>query len=361
MVNFPTSFDTDTTLYVAVNNRRTTLTSDINDSVTTIPVVATSGFPTTGLISILTGSDITQTEAISYTGLTTTTFSGAGRGADGTDPQEHNSGDNVDHTVVAAHHNEPRGAILALEHFVGISGSEIFATTLQDAYDRGNDGVIITTAGKAVVISGTGGLIVSGTLTAPTGTFSDSLSVSGTPVSLGVPDPLTIGTINAGTVAATTSLTISGTPVPLEGVSDPLVIGTVTATTSLTISGQPVITGTEFPAKGMASFTTPSVAGTGGTQSSTQTGFANRALVRKLVVTPSSPSLMTSTIIEFFKKNTFASVDLEYRATASGTFTDNDTWFHEDEDGGSGLHWKVTNNSATAGTYDFELTQEEFA
>ena len=361
MVNFPTSFDDDTTLFVAVNNLRTTLSAGVDAVVTTIPVPDTTGFPSTGYITILTGSDVTAAEAITYTGTTPTSFTGCTRGAGGTSAVAHSAGDNVDLTVVAAHHNEPKDAILALEHFVGVSGSEVFATTLQDAYDRGDDGVIITTADKAVVISGTGGLIVSGTLTAPTGTFSDSLSVSGTPVLVEIPDPLTLGTVNAGTVAATTSLTISGTPVPLEGVSDPLNIGTVNVSTSLTVSGLPVITGTEFPAKGTSSFTTPSVAGTGGTQSSTKTGFANRALVRKLVVTPSSPSLMTSTVIEFFKKNTFASADLEYQATASGTFTDNDTWFHEDEDGGSGLHWKVTNNSATAGTYNFELTQEEFA
>jgi hypothetical protein len=342
MVNFPTSLDDDTTLYVAVNNLRTTLSAGINDSVTTIPVVTTSGFPSTGYITILTGADITEAEAITYAGLTSNSFTGATRGVDDTPANSHNSGDNVDLTIVAAHHNEPKNAIIALEHFVGVSGSETFATTLQDAYDRGDDGVIITVAGKAVVISGTGGLIVSGTLL-----------VDDVPVLTEVPDPL-----NIGSVAATTSLTISGTPVSL-GTVDPLVIGTVSASTSITISGQPVITGTEFTRKGTKSFATGVIGGPG-SATGTETGFANRALVRKLAVTPSDPANMTSHVIEFFTTSTFAEADLEYQATSSGIYVDNDTWFHEDDNSNSSLYWKMTNNSATAGTFGFQLTQEEF-
>ena len=152
MVNFPNSFDDDTTLYVAVNNLRTRLSEGINDSVTTIPVLTTSGYPTIGYISILTGSDITRTEAISYTNTTDTSFTGATRGTSGTPAAEHNAGDNVDLTIVAEHHNELKDAILNLEHFVGVSGLENFVP--QD--DFGNVGITGDASfAQDVVITGT--------------------------------------------------------------------------------------------------------------------------------------------------------------------------------------------------------------
>lgn len=156
MPNFPTSLDDDASLFLAVNNLRTTLTSSISDSDLTIPVITTSGFPNTGFITILSDpDDITKAEAISYEGYTATTFSGTQRGAGGTPALPHDGGDNVDLTIVAAHHNELKDAVIALENFVGIEGSENFF--------RVNAGVITTA----------------------TGTFTESLTISGTPVSLG--------------------------------------------------------------------------------------------------------------------------------------------------------------------------------
>lgn len=115
-----------------------------------------------------------------------------------------------------------------------------------------------------------------------------------------------------------------------------------------------------FPRKGTKSFATPTVAGSGSSEQGDEGTFANRAIVRKLKVTPSTGSI-NSFIVEFYKSGSFASDKLEYQATASGTFIDNDVWFHEDEDQVSELHWKITNNSLTDGTFTIELTQEEFA
>jgi len=346
MVNFPYSLDDDTTLYVAVNNKRTELSADIDNSQTNIPVLTTSGFPSTGFITILSDpTDVTQAEAITYSSTVESppAFTADQRGAGGTTAVAHSSGDNVDLTVVAAHHNELKDAIIALEYFVGVSGSENFVRLVS------GDAVI---AGHLTLNSiSAETMTASGTISSDTSNVTTSLTISGTPVLAG--DPLAIGTLNAST-----SLTISGSPVHA---GSSITLEVLNATTGVTVSGLPVLTSVEFPQKGTKSFTTSSIAGGGGSATSTETGFANRALVRKLVVTPSNPSLMISTTIELFKKNTFVEADLEYQATASGTFTDNDTWFHEDEDGGSGLHWKVTNDSATAGTYDFELIQEEFA
>jgi hypothetical protein len=66
----------------------TTLSGNINSSVTTVPVVSTSGFRSAGVIRI-------NNEIISYTGKTSTSFTGCTRGDFGTSNASHNSGDFV--------------------------------------------------------------------------------------------------------------------------------------------------------------------------------------------------------------------------------------------------------------------------
>ncbi len=127
MPNYPGSLDDDVSLFLAVNNARTRLTSGINISDLTIPVVTTSGFPNQGFVTILTNpDDITEAEAIAYTGVTETSFSGTARGSGGTPVFAHAAGNNVDLTVMAEHHNEIKNAVIALEQIVGISGSHNF-------------------------------------------------------------------------------------------------------------------------------------------------------------------------------------------------------------------------------------------
>ena len=65
-----------------------TLSSGINDSVTTIPVTSNTGFPTVGTLAI-------GTELITYTGKGTNTFTGATRGALGTTEAAHSNSDVV--------------------------------------------------------------------------------------------------------------------------------------------------------------------------------------------------------------------------------------------------------------------------
>lgn len=62
----------------------TTLSSDIDDTVTTIPVASTSGFPSTGTITI-------DSEQIAYTGINATNFTGCTRGANSTTPASHST------------------------------------------------------------------------------------------------------------------------------------------------------------------------------------------------------------------------------------------------------------------------------
>jgi len=292
MVNFPVSLDDDTTLFIAVNNLRTELTSSIDASTLTIPVTTTAGFPSTGFVGILTGTDITQTEAIKYTSVTSTQFNASERGADGTTAVIHDAGDNVDFTIVASHHNQIKDVILELEQFVGVSGSENF-----------------------------------------------------------------LGIADSGNVFIPGTLNVDGS-VGLAG--DLVVSGTGAFTTSLTISGMPVSTGTAiFPRKGSTSFVTLTVAGAGGTRSDDEP-FNNRSLVRKTKVTPTAVGI-DSYVVEFFKDSTLAADKLEYQATGSGTFIDNDVWFHEDEGGLFEIHYRLTNNSVTDSTFTVELTAEEFA
>jgi len=63
----------------------TTLSGDINQSVTTINVVSTTGFSTSGAIII-------ESEIITYTGITATSFTGCTRGAAGSSSTSHLTG-----------------------------------------------------------------------------------------------------------------------------------------------------------------------------------------------------------------------------------------------------------------------------
>jgi hypothetical protein len=72
----------------------TTLSSSISNTDTTIPVVTTSGFSTTGAIII-------GAELITYTGLTATSFTGCTRGAAGSSNVSHTSGAYVNGAQVA--------------------------------------------------------------------------------------------------------------------------------------------------------------------------------------------------------------------------------------------------------------------
>jgi hypothetical protein len=63
----------------------TTLNGGINNSVTTITVVSTAGFPTSGQLRI-------TSEVITYTGITSTTFTGCTRGARGSANVAHSTG-----------------------------------------------------------------------------------------------------------------------------------------------------------------------------------------------------------------------------------------------------------------------------
>jgi hypothetical protein len=119
MANYPTSVSTNANLYIAVNGLQTTLASSISNSVTTIPLVSTSGFPTTGFVTI------ENNEVVSYTGVSGGNLTGCTRGADGTTALSHGSGVTVGLTVVAAHHNLLKDEVIAIETALGANLSNV--------------------------------------------------------------------------------------------------------------------------------------------------------------------------------------------------------------------------------------------
>lgn len=115
-----------------------------------------------------------------------------------------------------------------------------------------------------------------------------------------------------------------------------------------------------FPHKETISFTTITIGGQGDSEDINEPGFNVRSLVRKLKVTPTDPTVEAFSI-SFYRSSAFEEAKLEYRATASGTFVDNATWFHEDEDNVGELHLKITNNATNDSTFTVELTAEAFS
>lgn len=122
MAIFPTGVATDSDLYVAVNNRSTTLVLAVGAGDTTIDVTSTAGFPSVGVITI-------DLEAIHYTGTTATSFTGCSRGFDGTTAASHLVLAQVKHTNPAIHHNALKDEIKAIEQNIsdriGLSPTQI--------------------------------------------------------------------------------------------------------------------------------------------------------------------------------------------------------------------------------------------
>ena len=111
MATFPTSVAGDSDLYIAVNNKVTNLSAGISSSDMTIPVASTTGFPSVGYITI-------DNEIIHYTSVGASQFNADVRGADGTSAVLHLIGVQVNHNVIAAHHNVCKDEIKAIEQFI---------------------------------------------------------------------------------------------------------------------------------------------------------------------------------------------------------------------------------------------------
>jgi len=108
-------------LYEVVSRLATTLTADINDLVTTIPVASTAGFPAKGFVVI--GNETIYYGSLGVNSLTTCT-----RGFSGT-AAAHLQDSQVKAAIVAEHFNRFRVELIATQTKIGISGST-YTTTL---------------------------------------------------------------------------------------------------------------------------------------------------------------------------------------------------------------------------------------
>jgi len=111
--NFPTSLDTAATMHDVRNNLSTTLASAYTAPDTSLVLADASGFPITGGI-IYVGGERTTYTVISSNTLTITALSNS-----------YASGTTVEMLLDAAHHNDLRLAVIALETKVGADSSAV--------------------------------------------------------------------------------------------------------------------------------------------------------------------------------------------------------------------------------------------
>ena len=96
-----------------------TVSGALTDVATTVTVASTTGFSATGTVMV-------GTEQITYTGLTTTTFTGCTRGANSTTPAEHSDTDPVYQTWTVIDSGRT-GALKYTFRRINFSGTEILA------------------------------------------------------------------------------------------------------------------------------------------------------------------------------------------------------------------------------------------
>lgn len=240
MANYPTSISTNANLYIAVNGLQTTLATAINASVTTITLTSTSGFPSTGLVTI------NNLEVVSYTGISGSDLTGCTRGADGTSAVSHNAGVTVGLTVVAAHHNLLKDEIIAIETALGTNLSNIFPIDLTTDVTgilpvaNGGTGVTSSTGSGSVVLN------TSPTLVTPNlGTPSAAVltNATGLPLTTGVtgvlPNANTTATPNA-TASTIMSRDASVNSRVNEMIENFSTTATAAGTTTLSVTSSPL-------------------------------------------------------------------------------------------------------------------------
>lgn len=123
--NFPASLDTATELIRAVNDARTTIgVGGASSGATTINVTSASGAPSDGIAVIVSATDDTVREIVSYTGKTGTSLTGCTRNLEGSGAKTWAAGDIVYFdTLTALSRSVLVNALLALETKLGIGVS----------------------------------------------------------------------------------------------------------------------------------------------------------------------------------------------------------------------------------------------
>lgn len=231
MANYPSAISTNGNLYVAVNGLQTTLALACTNVATTLTLTSTTGFPTTGLVTI------DNSEVVSYTGVSGATLTGCTRGADGTTAASHPIGVTVGLTVVAAHHNLLKDEIIAIETALGVNLANVFPAT--------------ATTGTGNVVLQTSPTINTPTINSPTlvtpalGTPASGVmtNVTGLPLTTGVtgilPNANTTATPNA-TASTIMSRDASVNVKVNEMIENFTTTVTAAGTTTLTVTSSPL-------------------------------------------------------------------------------------------------------------------------
>jgi PKD repeat protein len=126
--NYPTTLDTNENLYQVADGLRVILAEDYNPGDTTITVEGDEEmmrrFTRTGLITLTEQCSDPELRAISfsYTARTLTTFEGLTLLSGFTDVAKPKRITNVTQNVMAAHHNNLKDAVIAIQQFAGIKG-----------------------------------------------------------------------------------------------------------------------------------------------------------------------------------------------------------------------------------------------
>ncbi len=115
---FPNAIAGDSDLPPASNSFSTSLTGTVNSSVTTLPVVTTTGCNVPCILRI-------ENEIVLATGKTSNTFTGCTRGFDGSSAVSHNSGAVVSNYIFDWHFNQLASEVKAIETLLGINGSNV--------------------------------------------------------------------------------------------------------------------------------------------------------------------------------------------------------------------------------------------
>lgn len=112
-MTFPTTLASNGSLYIQVNNVATTLNGGISAGAVSATLASSTLLPPVGYVTI-------ETEAILYGANNTATsvISSLTRGADGTTAAAHSDGTPTYHNHVAAHHNNIKDEVIAIEAYL---------------------------------------------------------------------------------------------------------------------------------------------------------------------------------------------------------------------------------------------------
>lgn len=135
--------------YYSSTAARTTLSTGIDDTQTTIAVVAVSGWPASFPYTLIIDQDTINEEVVTVTARTGTTLT-VTRGSDGTSGVAHDAGAAVNHGVSARDFDEPNA-------FINGTGVVTTALIADEAVTAAKIGSESATVGQTLVADGSGG------------------------------------------------------------------------------------------------------------------------------------------------------------------------------------------------------------